>query len=311
MSGQSGPIEAEDRDVRGFRWRAVLACVTAAAVTLGVVALAGGAVPASADGSTCTGTNEAPGVLAGTYTSGVTIEGTCIVNSGAAVVEGDVTLAPGAGLFATYAKNDLTGSGTSSLTVEGTVKVEKEGTLYLGCETGDYDCFDGTEGTSSSRVTGNLIAKDALGVVVHDSVIEGTIKQSGGGGGEKCEIQGAFAVADDVVYSAYDDSTIGNMRIRGVTSCWMGLARDHVARSLKLTDNHMLQDNAVQVLSSEFGGNLACKGNSAVWDNGDASEHGELYPRRPLPNTVRGTRSGQCVLSSPNEEGEAPGPGPF
>ena len=34
-----------------------------------------------------------------------------------------------------------------------------------------------------------------------------------------------------------------------------------------------------------------------VWDSGDVEPMGSIYPRAPEPNTVDGTRSGQCVLA--------------
>ena len=45
--------------------------------------------------NTCTGTFKAPGVLAGKYKGDVVVTGVCVVNGGAAVVKGDLILAPG------------------------------------------------------------------------------------------------------------------------------------------------------------------------------------------------------------------------
>ena len=73
--------------------------------------------------NTCTGTLAAPGVLAGTYRGNVVVTGVCLVNGGAAVIRGDLILAPGSALNATFALNDVAKTGTSSLTVRGDVKV--------------------------------------------------------------------------------------------------------------------------------------------------------------------------------------------
>lgn len=61
--------------------------------------------------STCTGTFKTPGVLAGKYKGGVVVTGVCAVNGGAAVVQGDLILAPGSALNATFALNDVAGTG--------------------------------------------------------------------------------------------------------------------------------------------------------------------------------------------------------
>src|SRR5215472_17211340 len=59
----------------------------------------------------CHGTLNKPGVLAGTYRRDVVVVGVCFVNGGAAVIRGDLFLAPGSALNATFAKNDVAGTG--------------------------------------------------------------------------------------------------------------------------------------------------------------------------------------------------------
>ena len=71
--------------------------------------------------NTCSGTVASPGVLAGIHRGNVVVTGVCAVNGGAAVIKGNLILAPGAALNATFALNDVAGSGTSSLAVFGNV----------------------------------------------------------------------------------------------------------------------------------------------------------------------------------------------
>src|SRR5580692_4478085 len=67
--------------------------------------------------SVCKGTLASPGVLAGTFHGNVVVIGACAVNGGAAVIRGDLILTPGSVLNAMFALDDVTGKGTSSLTV--------------------------------------------------------------------------------------------------------------------------------------------------------------------------------------------------
>src|SRR5215471_164896 len=82
----------------------------------------------------CTGTLAKPGVLAGTFHGDVVVVGACAVNGGAALIRGDLILTSGSVLNATFALNDVTGKGTSSLTVFENVKVGSGAVLAMGCE---------------------------------------------------------------------------------------------------------------------------------------------------------------------------------
>ena len=73
----------------------------------------------------------------------------------------------------------------------------------------------------------------------------------------------------------------------------------------------VLDTSIANVSLNHIAGNLACFGNSMVWDSADLSTTGSLYPRLPEPNTVGGERVGQCVLASAKDQGGPLGPGPF
>lgn len=277
-----------------------LSCfLSAGALALVYLAASPGTAAADeTDAHTCSGTLALPGVLAGNYDS-VRVIGVCAVNAGPARVHGDLTLAPDSTLAAAF------GQGSSSLWVGGDVRVQRGATLYLGCEPFNSTCFDDPNNVLSSRghIKGDLVAHNARQVLVHNSVIDGNVEQTGGGGGFNCATQG--------ISSGYEDSWIyGDVTIRSLRSCWLGLARDHVKGDVRLVNNHLADPDAIEILSNHISDDLVCRGNSAVWDSAEASFPG-LYPRVALPNTVHGEREGQCELASPTTPGGLFGPGPF
>jgi hypothetical protein len=287
---------------------------------LGVGALALGVLTANpaaanAPSHSCSGTFSAPGVLTGILTGNVVVHGVCEVNAGDAVVHGDVTVAEDSVLNATAALNDQTHSGTSSLTVSGDVTVQHRGVLLLGCDPQSSPCSDDPHPnhptlSSHDRISGDLIGVTALGMIVHNVTIHGSISQIGGGGGVTCAPTGAFAHFGSPAFSTYEDSTVdGDVHIGGYRSCWQGVARVRIHGDLMVTNNQMADPDAIEILSNHVSGDLVCHGNSNTWDNADTGE--KLFPRAPEPNTVLGVRSGQCVLSSPNTAGDQPGPGAF
>jgi hypothetical protein len=133
------------------------------AATLSVVAfiVGMGAAPAVAAGhNTCSGTLDSPGTLAGTIDGNLTVTGACAVDAGPAVVTGNVTVAPGAALVAAF------GSGGSNLTVGGNFDVKNGAAAVIGCNPESSPCVDDPTLTSSESIKGNLIASQALGVIV-------------------------------------------------------------------------------------------------------------------------------------------------
>jgi len=255
-------------------------------------------------------------VLAGTYSSNVTVEGACLVNSGPAVIEGNLTAAPGAVLLAAFAEHG------SKLTVAGNLQVEYGATLILGCEPSSaYTCLDNPAGSSGASVSGQLWARYPLGVVVHDSVVSGNVTEIGGGGGFTCENKGPTVGGFPVfgaafgglpVFSTYEDATVGgNLIVTGLTSCWLGVARAHVGGSVALIYNRLADPDAIEVVANDISRDLYCGQNSQVWDSAEAVPGGPTFPRVPDPNMVGGRRLGQCVHEGPIIEGGPPGSGPF
>ncbi len=265
-----------------------------------------GASPAAAGGrSTCSGTFDSPGTLVGTISGNVTIKGACAVDAGPAAVTGNLTVSPGATLLAAF------GSGGSNLTVGGNFDVKSGAAAVIGCNPDSSPCADDPTLTSADSIKGNLIASQALGVVVHNTTIGGNFEQHGGGGGFTCDTSpGVFALFQSPVFSALEDSSVGgNLSVSNVSSCWMGTARVNIGGNASFVHNRLADPDAIEIVFNMIHGNLSCQGNSMTWDSGDLTDN--LFPRMPQPNTVLGKRSGQCVLSSPMTEGGPLGPDPF
>jgi len=295
--GRHGGTMTRDRRVR-----TLVGSVLAAAslmVPLGLLGSSTAASAATPSSTTCTGTSATPGSLpGGTYTS-VSVTGVCEVNAGQVTVTGDVTVASGASLVAAFANNDVGGTGTSGLTVDGNIDVDSGATLLLGCEALHFACVDDPNQNnptlnSPDAVMGSIDATDALGVVVHSTTIGGDAIQSSGGGGPSCTPSGIFALFGSPVYSDYEDNTIGgNLRVTGLTSCWFGALRNHIGGSDTFTDNTMTDPDAMENLTNQIAGNLLCSGNSPAIQYGDSSE--DVTPSEP--NVVGGFATGQCAFS--------------
>lgn len=294
-----------NQSVRRLRYLLGAASLTAALCA----ALPGGASATTTQ--TCSGTFSSPGVLTGYHAGNVNIEGVCVVNAGPAEVHGTLTLLHGSALAAIF------GQGGSRLTVDGNVNVLNGATLFLGCLPSSFPCKDDPNPnaptlSSAGKVGGSITVHDALGVIVHNSSIKGSVTQTYGGGAFSCAPSGVFAQIGSPVYSDYEDSTVGgSLNIRHVVSCWLGVARVNIGGSAHFRDNRMADRDAVEIIGNTITGNLECYGNSMVWDSFDISPIGELFPRQADPNTVMGSRMGQCVLSSPMSPGGPLGPGPF
>jgi hypothetical protein len=265
-----------------------------ASLVLAILVMGAGAAAAEAhhgQSSTCTGTLTAPGVLAGTFRGNVVIKGVCAVNGGAALIKGDLILAPGSVLNATFAHNDVAGTGSSSLTVRGDVKVQNGATLGLGCEPNFSPCSDDPNATGQNRVSGDVHANQALGVLLHASKIGGNVSLRGGGGGVTCAIpaSGIFALLGSPVFSDAEDNNIGgNLTIAQLQTCWMGALRNHVRGSIFTAHNTMADPDANEVLANHVRGNIACFNNSPATQYGDSMSS---------PNRVQGHAFGECSFN--------------
>jgi hypothetical protein len=274
-----------------------------ASLVLAIVVMGAGAAAAAeahhGQSSTCTGTLTAPGVLAGTFRGNVVIKGVCAVNGAAALIKGDLILAPGSVLNALFAH---VGTGTPSLTVRGDVKVQNGATLLMGCEPTFNPCLGDPSGTGQNRVSGDVQADQALGVLLHASKIGGNVSLRGGGGGVTCAVptSGIFGFIGSPVFSDAEDNNIGgNLTIAQLQTCWMGALRNHVGGNIFTAHNTMADPDANEVLANHVRGNIACFNNSPATQYGDSMSS---------PNRVQGHAFGECSFKvrQPNPSPSGP-----
>jgi len=272
--------------------RKMFRLASVASLVLAIVVMGAGAAAAAeahhGQSGTCTGTLTAPGVLAGTFRGDVVITGVCAVNGGAAVIKGDLILAPGSVLNAQFARNDVAGTGASSLTVRGDVKVRNGATLAMGCEPAFNPCLDDATATGQNRVSGDVRANHALGVLLHASKIGGNVSLRGGGGGVTCNVPsgGIFGFVGSPVFSDAEDNNIGgNLTIAQLRTCWMGALRNRVQGNIFTAHNKMADSDANEVLANHVRGSIACFSNRPATQYGDSMSS---------PNRVHGQAFGEC-----------------
>ncbi|HEY6315744.1 MAG TPA: hypothetical protein VIY52_33720, partial [Streptosporangiaceae bacterium] len=207
----------------------------------------------------CAGTLTKPGVLAGTFHGDVIVVGACAVNGGAAVIRDDLILTPGSVLDATFAFNDVTGKGTSSLTVFGDVRVGSGAVVAIGCEPNEEPCSDdpnATKGgtlTGDNHVFGSISAWHALAVLLHASTVYGGVSSVGGGGGVTCAVPktGIFHLLKSPVFSDAEDNNVGgSISFVGLRTCWLGALRNNVGGSVIDVGNRMADPDANEVLAN-------------------------------------------------------------
>lgn len=222
------------------------------------------------------------------------IKGVCLVNGGATNIDGNLILAPGSGLNATFALNDVTGVGTSSLDVQGNVRVSSGAVLALGCEPNYAPCSDdpaaqsGGTLTGNNTIQGNLTSSDALAAIVHATRINGNVTQAGGGGGLSCAVPttGIFSQIHSPVFSDYENNKIGgNLVAVRITSCYFGALRNQVQGNVTFSSNTMGDPDANEVLTNQIDGNMSCVSDSPAVHFGDSMG---------ASNMVEKHASGQC-----------------
>src|SRR5579862_9461663 len=251
----------------GGKARLVLAA--GAFVLLGVAASTASAIAGA--NATCTGDlsnfPSSVGVLTGTYNGNVQVNGACAVTAGPAVVNGNLTLQPGA-------------------------------TLIAACNPISFSCVDDPTATTPIWVGGSLIANQSLGLVLHNTTIVGNETINGGGGGLDCvSTPGVFGLFQSPAYIDNEDGAVnGNLTINNVHTCWLGTLRINVGGNLINTNNTSADPDGGEVISNVVGANIICINNSPAVQFGDSGG---------VPNEVRGNAIGQCGFNvlSPNPNG--------
>lgn len=208
------------------------------------------------------------GILAsGSYQS-LTIWGACATPSkGAVVVHGKLEIEQNAFLDAHVGR----------LIVFGNVFVEHRAGFILGCLTTPTmpRCT-----STNDRIFGNVDADQALALIFHHNVIHGSVWDNSGGGGKMCG-------NPPTIFTTFEDNTIsGNLQVRGLRSCWLGIVRNLVRGSVVVINNIMADPDANEFVTNRIFGNLACFSNFPRPQIGDSGGS---------PNKVSGQKLGQCA----------------
>ncbi|HET9897722.1 MAG TPA: hypothetical protein VFQ44_22560 [Streptosporangiaceae bacterium] len=220
----------------------------------------------------CHGTFHKPGHLTGRHWS-VIVRGTCVVDRGPALVQGNILIRKHSNLIAAFGRHH------SRLIVKRNIFVERGATLILGCEAKHSPCLDDPHPKKPSRnsrsiVFGSIFGNRALGIVVHNSVIGRNVIQAGGGGGTTCRPHGVFRHLKSPVFSDYEDSFVhGTLVVRKLRSCWLGVIRNLVVGSVVVSRNRMADHDANEVVTNVVLRNLVCFRNHPRVQFGDS--HGK------------------------------------
>jgi len=239
-------------------------------------------------------------VAAGTYTS-MLISGVCYMPAGTVVVQGDLTIAPGALLDAAATLGDPAESPVlpATVVVGGNVSVAAGGVLALGCSP-----LGGCKGVTYDRIGGNLTAENALGVLIQAVSIEGNASILGGGGGaaggpgsggcfntRRYPIPAPWSedpalAAGSPQYTDFEDSSIGgNLRVVGVQTCYLASFRDQVAGNVTFLANESSDPDGMELGSNLVDGNMTCRANLPAVQFGDGGA---------APNMVGGYAADEC-----------------
>jgi hypothetical protein len=281
------------------RYRGVPVTIAAAGTLLGMLALAPATTAVAAPTwrtHVCHGTNRHPGELTGLNLD-VIVRGICLVRNGPVAVSRNIIITRHSSLIAAFGRHH------TRLSVAGNIFVHKGGTLVLGCNPKSFPCLDDPHPkrpslTSADRVGHSISATAALGVVVHNDWIGHNVSQTGGGGGVRCKPQGPFVHVHSPAYSTYEDNWIGgNVRIRHVHSCWLGVIRNWIRGSANINHNRMKDPDAMEIITNVVLRNLVCFHNNPKVQFGDS--HGQ-------PNRVGGHAVLECSFHRlvPNPAGQ-------
>ena len=242
-----------------------LALLVATGVALVAMALAGSALAGKPGQETCSGGD----IASGTY-NGLIVTGNCTIPNGATVtVDGNVTVADGAVLYAVT---------MSTVNITGNVKVGRGAIFGLGCSFFIPGCED-FAGASTWTVGGNIVANQPKTMYLDFIRIHGSVISVGGG--------------DPSLNFPIKDNTIdGNVTVLGWQGLWFGVIRNTVGGSVVLLGNRASDtseepgSDSTEVVTNTISGNLICLFNTPAAQIGDTGGS---------PNTVGGHKIGECA----------------
>jgi hypothetical protein len=209
-------------------------------------------------------------VHAGTYRS-LRITGLCSLPA-----KGNVTVRHGVVVTRTGLFNAAT---PARLVVWGDVTVQHRGIAAIGCSP-DVGCAE----LGSDVIHGSVHAWRAWATIIHATTVGGGITIRGGGRTMDCTRVAPFGAP---YYSVVEDSTVhGNVVIRRLHSCWLGVIRNTVGGSVRLIGNRFGDPDAMEIVTNHVSGNLACFNNQPAAQTGDSQGD---------KNIVLGQKRGECA----------------
>jgi hypothetical protein len=270
-----------------YRW--LFGFVAAAVALVFLVGMSAGVVASADDDSdghdaTCSGGSIASGVY-----KNLNIAGVCTVDAGSVTVKHNLTVLPGGSLIALVGGSFTMPVG-SDLKVGGNLDVQTNGVLLLGCEPIHSICSNDPDQSVGSYLTkdtigGNLSAENALAVVVHQTAIGHHVSLRGGGGGISCSPLPALGGSPP--FDDFEDDIIeGNLTIKDLQTCFLGIFRNTITGNVNLKDNVDGDPDGNEITNNSMVGDLSCDGNSPSPQIGDSGGG---------PNTVFGRANGQCA----------------
>jgi len=239
------------------------------ALAVGVVALLW---PAAAGAATHHGNVTCHGgtLHAGTYRS-LRITGFCTLPG-----SGTVTVRHGVVVTRTGLFNAAT---PATLVVWGDVTVQHRGIAAIGCSP-DVGCKE----LGADVIHGSVRAFRAWATIIHATTVGGDVTIRGGGRTMDCTKLAPFGAP---FYSVVEDATVGgNLVIRRLHSCWLGVIRNHVGGSVRLIGNRFGDPDAMEIVTNHVAGNLACFNNNPAAQVGDSQGD---------QNIVLGQKRGECA----------------
>jgi hypothetical protein len=275
-----------------MRLRAGIAAVAVAAGSLATIGVAP-VDAAHAAGFTCTGTFSSPGSIpGGTYSTLTMPAGSLCGVAGAVTVNHPVAIGDGAGLAVfsgsltiagpvTIATQGVLASFDSSTPVHigGPVSVGRDGAFIIGTET--------PFGPRVNSIAGPVTGTNESTVQIHNAVIGGPVRLTGGGGDNAIvDAFGGFGAFNDL-----EDNDIGGpVSMTGYHGIWAGVIRDVIHGPFTFSNNVQANPDEWDIGSDTIHGPATCNNNSPAPNVGQSAGGPSV-----VFGPIRGNQASTCT----------------